>query len=179
MSLSLQSTRFFGWRSCWVVLQDGVLSWYSKQWVFLSLSLHIHKHAGLKNVYCLRFRAKEISSYEAETVILIMPLSISGLKVGNTKQWADYYKLAWRDVSWNLFYKTAHNCRWISAHTHLHRSKTRAPDCCVQYTVNMILFILIDLSCFSSDFRSDAASNSQSKGCKALTQAQCSVRSII
>ncbi|XP_060797196.1 oxysterol-binding protein-related protein 1 isoform X2 [Neoarius graeffei] len=26
-----KSTRFFGWRSCWVVLQDGVLSWYSKQ----------------------------------------------------------------------------------------------------------------------------------------------------
>uniref|UniRef100_A0A3B4X4V8 Oxysterol-binding protein n=1 Tax=Seriola lalandi dorsalis TaxID=1841481 RepID=A0A3B4X4V8_SERLL len=27
----LQSSRFFGWRSYWVVLQDGVLSWYSKQ----------------------------------------------------------------------------------------------------------------------------------------------------
>uniref|UniRef100_A0A7N9AZ69 Oxysterol-binding protein n=1 Tax=Mastacembelus armatus TaxID=205130 RepID=A0A7N9AZ69_9TELE len=26
-----QSSRFFGWRSYWVVLQDGVLSWYSKQ----------------------------------------------------------------------------------------------------------------------------------------------------
>ncbi|XP_046713479.1 oxysterol-binding protein-related protein 1 isoform X3 [Silurus meridionalis] len=26
-----KSTRFFGWRSCWVVIQDGVLSWYSKQ----------------------------------------------------------------------------------------------------------------------------------------------------
>uniref|UniRef100_A0A667ZT73 Oxysterol-binding protein n=1 Tax=Myripristis murdjan TaxID=586833 RepID=A0A667ZT73_9TELE len=25
------SSRFFGWRSYWVVLQDGVLSWYSKQ----------------------------------------------------------------------------------------------------------------------------------------------------
>lgn len=27
----LQSLRFFGWRSYWVSLQDGVLSWYSKQ----------------------------------------------------------------------------------------------------------------------------------------------------
>uniref|UniRef100_A0A671UK83 Oxysterol-binding protein n=1 Tax=Sparus aurata TaxID=8175 RepID=A0A671UK83_SPAAU len=27
----LQSSRFFGWRSYWVVLQDGVLSWYPKQ----------------------------------------------------------------------------------------------------------------------------------------------------
>uniref|UniRef100_A0A669CQQ4 Oxysterol-binding protein n=1 Tax=Oreochromis niloticus TaxID=8128 RepID=A0A669CQQ4_ORENI len=27
----LQSSRFFGWRSYWVVLQDGVISWYSKQ----------------------------------------------------------------------------------------------------------------------------------------------------
>ncbi|XP_036442648.1 oxysterol-binding protein-related protein 1 isoform X1 [Colossoma macropomum] len=26
-----KSTRFFGWRFYWVVLQDGVLSWYSKQ----------------------------------------------------------------------------------------------------------------------------------------------------
>ncbi|XP_024116806.1 oxysterol-binding protein-related protein 1 [Oryzias melastigma] len=26
-----KSSRFFGWRSYWVVLQDGVLSWYSKQ----------------------------------------------------------------------------------------------------------------------------------------------------
>uniref|UniRef100_A0A8C4EPU4 Oxysterol-binding protein n=1 Tax=Dicentrarchus labrax TaxID=13489 RepID=A0A8C4EPU4_DICLA len=25
------NSRFFGWRSCWVVLQDGVLSWYPKQ----------------------------------------------------------------------------------------------------------------------------------------------------
>uniref|UniRef100_A0A665VMX1 Oxysterol-binding protein n=1 Tax=Echeneis naucrates TaxID=173247 RepID=A0A665VMX1_ECHNA len=25
------SSRFFGWRSYWVILQDGVLSWYSKQ----------------------------------------------------------------------------------------------------------------------------------------------------
>uniref|UniRef100_A0A8C4EQC9 Oxysterol-binding protein n=1 Tax=Dicentrarchus labrax TaxID=13489 RepID=A0A8C4EQC9_DICLA len=29
--LLLKSSRFFGWRSCWVVLQDGVLSWYPKQ----------------------------------------------------------------------------------------------------------------------------------------------------
>ncbi|XP_042562823.1 oxysterol-binding protein-related protein 1-like isoform X2 [Clupea harengus] len=27
----LKSSRFFGWRSYWVVLQDGVLSWYPKQ----------------------------------------------------------------------------------------------------------------------------------------------------
>uniref|UniRef100_A0A3Q2E7Q6 Oxysterol-binding protein n=1 Tax=Cyprinodon variegatus TaxID=28743 RepID=A0A3Q2E7Q6_CYPVA len=26
-----KSSRFFGWRSYWVVLQDGVISWYSKQ----------------------------------------------------------------------------------------------------------------------------------------------------
>ncbi|XP_044054266.1 oxysterol-binding protein-related protein 1 isoform X1 [Siniperca chuatsi] len=26
-----KSSRFFGWRSYWVILQDGVLSWYSKQ----------------------------------------------------------------------------------------------------------------------------------------------------
>ncbi|KAM8874630.1 oxysterol-binding protein-related protein 1 isoform 2-T2 [Spinachia spinachia] len=26
-----KSSRFFGWRSYWVVLQDGVMSWYSKQ----------------------------------------------------------------------------------------------------------------------------------------------------
>ncbi|XP_066575657.1 oxysterol-binding protein-related protein 1 isoform X1 [Amia ocellicauda] len=26
-----KSSRFLGWRSCWVVLQDGVMSWYSKQ----------------------------------------------------------------------------------------------------------------------------------------------------
>ncbi|XP_034036345.1 oxysterol-binding protein-related protein 1 isoform X2 [Thalassophryne amazonica] len=29
--LLCKSSRFFGWRSYWVVLQDGVLSWYSKQ----------------------------------------------------------------------------------------------------------------------------------------------------
>ncbi|XP_075895521.1 oxysterol-binding protein-related protein 1 isoform X2 [Nelusetta ayraudi] len=29
--LLLKSLRFFGWRSYWVSLQDGVLSWYSKQ----------------------------------------------------------------------------------------------------------------------------------------------------
>lgn len=33
-----QSSRFLDWHSYWVVLQDGVLSWYSKQYV-LSLSL--------------------------------------------------------------------------------------------------------------------------------------------
>ncbi|XP_063056951.1 oxysterol-binding protein-related protein 1 isoform X3 [Engraulis encrasicolus] len=27
----LKSSRFFGWRAYWVILQDGVLSWYSKQ----------------------------------------------------------------------------------------------------------------------------------------------------
>uniref|UniRef100_H3DJU4 Oxysterol-binding protein n=1 Tax=Tetraodon nigroviridis TaxID=99883 RepID=H3DJU4_TETNG len=27
----LKSSRFFGWRSFWIVLQDGVLSWYQKQ----------------------------------------------------------------------------------------------------------------------------------------------------
>lgn len=42
-----------------------------------------------------------------------------------------------------------------------------------------IILILIDYSLFLTHFRSDAASNIQSKGCKALTQAQCSVRSII
>uniref|UniRef100_A0A8D3AY31 Oxysterol-binding protein n=1 Tax=Scophthalmus maximus TaxID=52904 RepID=A0A8D3AY31_SCOMX len=31
VSGELLSSRFFGWRSYWVVLQDGVLSWYSKQ----------------------------------------------------------------------------------------------------------------------------------------------------
>uniref|UniRef100_A0A674DXC1 Oxysterol-binding protein n=1 Tax=Salmo trutta TaxID=8032 RepID=A0A674DXC1_SALTR len=29
--VSAKSSRFLGWRSYWVVLQDGVLSWYSKQ----------------------------------------------------------------------------------------------------------------------------------------------------
>uniref|UniRef100_A0A8C5BR55 Oxysterol-binding protein n=1 Tax=Gadus morhua TaxID=8049 RepID=A0A8C5BR55_GADMO len=29
----VQHSRFFGWRSYWVLLQDGVLSWYSKQYV--------------------------------------------------------------------------------------------------------------------------------------------------
>ncbi|XP_029286180.1 oxysterol-binding protein-related protein 1 isoform X2 [Cottoperca gobio] len=29
--LLCKSSRFFGWRSYWVVLQDGVISWYSKQ----------------------------------------------------------------------------------------------------------------------------------------------------
>ncbi|XP_068176044.1 oxysterol-binding protein-related protein 1 isoform X2 [Antennarius striatus] len=29
--LLLKSSRFFGWRSYWVILQDGVLSWYPKQ----------------------------------------------------------------------------------------------------------------------------------------------------
>ncbi|CAB1331368.1 unnamed protein product [Coregonus sp. 'balchen'] len=28
-----QSSRFLGWHSYWVILQDGVLSWYSKQWL--------------------------------------------------------------------------------------------------------------------------------------------------
>uniref|UniRef100_A0A8C4ZWM0 Oxysterol-binding protein n=1 Tax=Gadus morhua TaxID=8049 RepID=A0A8C4ZWM0_GADMO len=31
--VSSKSSRFFGWRSYWVLLQDGVLSWYSKQYV--------------------------------------------------------------------------------------------------------------------------------------------------
>uniref|UniRef100_A0A8C9YC07 Oxysterol-binding protein n=1 Tax=Sander lucioperca TaxID=283035 RepID=A0A8C9YC07_SANLU len=31
VSAQLISSRFFGWRSYWVVVQDGVLSWYSKQ----------------------------------------------------------------------------------------------------------------------------------------------------
>uniref|UniRef100_A0A8C2JD06 Oxysterol-binding protein n=1 Tax=Cyprinus carpio TaxID=7962 RepID=A0A8C2JD06_CYPCA len=30
-TLQIHSSRFFGWRSYWVVLQDGVLSWYPKQ----------------------------------------------------------------------------------------------------------------------------------------------------
>jgi len=39
--LLLQSSRFFGWRSYWVVLQDGVLSWYPKQWVYLLIFLDL------------------------------------------------------------------------------------------------------------------------------------------
>ncbi|TNN42167.1 Oxysterol-binding protein-related protein 1 [Liparis tanakae] len=52
-----KSSRFFGWRSYWVVLQDGVLSWYSKQ----SDAAANGKRQGCKsltNAQCL-IRAKD------------------------------------------------------------------------------------------------------------------------
>ncbi|XP_071343033.1 oxysterol-binding protein-related protein 1 isoform X2 [Trachinotus anak] len=52
-----KSSRFFGWRSYWVVLQDGVLSWYSKQ----SDAASNVKRQGCKsltNAHCL-IRAKD------------------------------------------------------------------------------------------------------------------------
>ncbi|XP_003439798.1 oxysterol-binding protein-related protein 1 isoform X3 [Oreochromis niloticus] len=52
-----KSSRFFGWRSYWVVLQDGVISWYSKQ----SEAAAGERRQGCKsltNAHCL-IRAKD------------------------------------------------------------------------------------------------------------------------
>lgn len=42
-----QSSRFLGWRSHWVVLEDGTLSWYQRQWdtfhMYAFLCMYAHK----------------------------------------------------------------------------------------------------------------------------------------
>ncbi|XP_041861833.1 oxysterol-binding protein-related protein 1 isoform X2 [Melanotaenia boesemani] len=52
-----KSSRFFGWRSYWVVLQDGVLSWYSKQ---SDATANVRRQGckSLTNAHCL-IRAKD------------------------------------------------------------------------------------------------------------------------
>ncbi|XP_028259616.1 oxysterol-binding protein-related protein 1 isoform X3 [Parambassis ranga] len=52
-----KSSRFFGWRSYWVVLQDGVLSWYSKQ---SDAAANVRRQGckSLTNAHCL-LRAKD------------------------------------------------------------------------------------------------------------------------
>ncbi|KAM4549179.1 oxysterol-binding protein-related protein 1 isoform 3-T3 [Odontesthes bonariensis] len=47
-----KSSRFFGWRSYWVVLQDGVLSWYSKQ---SDAAANVRRQGckSLTNAHCL------------------------------------------------------------------------------------------------------------------------------
>ncbi|XP_011472023.1 oxysterol-binding protein-related protein 1 isoform X1 [Oryzias latipes] len=52
-----KSSRFFGWRSYWVVLQDGVLSWYSKQ---SDAAANVRRQGckSLTNSHCL-IRARE------------------------------------------------------------------------------------------------------------------------
>ncbi|XP_047231280.1 oxysterol-binding protein-related protein 1 isoform X2 [Girardinichthys multiradiatus] len=52
-----KSSRFFGWRSYWVVLQDGVVSWYSKQ---SDAAENIRRQGckSLTNAHCL-VRAKD------------------------------------------------------------------------------------------------------------------------
>lgn len=41
MSCLWQSSRFLGWRSHWVVIEDGTLSWYHRQWVTFYLNIYI------------------------------------------------------------------------------------------------------------------------------------------
>ncbi|XP_037627150.1 oxysterol-binding protein-related protein 1 isoform X2 [Sebastes umbrosus] len=55
--LLLKSSRFFGWRSYWVVLQDGVVSWYSKQ---SDAAANVRRQGckSLTNAQCL-IRAKD------------------------------------------------------------------------------------------------------------------------
>ncbi|TKS75071.1 Oxysterol-binding protein-related protein 1 [Collichthys lucidus] len=57
----LKSSRFFGWRSYWVVLQDGVLSWYSKQ---SDAAGNVRRQGckSLTNANCL-IRAKDSSFF--------------------------------------------------------------------------------------------------------------------
>ncbi|XP_038124407.1 oxysterol-binding protein-related protein 1 isoform X3 [Cyprinodon tularosa] len=52
-----KSSRFFGWRSYWVVLQDGVISWYSKQ---SDAAVNVRRQGckSLTNATCL-IRAKD------------------------------------------------------------------------------------------------------------------------
>uniref|UniRef100_A0A1A8N9A4 Oxysterol-binding protein n=3 Tax=Nothobranchius TaxID=28779 RepID=A0A1A8N9A4_9TELE len=52
-----KSSRFFGWRAYWVVLQDGVLSWYSKQ---SDAATNVKRQGckSLTNSHCL-IRAKD------------------------------------------------------------------------------------------------------------------------
>uniref|UniRef100_A0AAQ5XZ04 Oxysterol-binding protein n=1 Tax=Amphiprion ocellaris TaxID=80972 RepID=A0AAQ5XZ04_AMPOC len=47
-----KSSRFFGWRSYWVVLQDGVISWYSKQ---SDAAANVRRQGckSLTNAHCL------------------------------------------------------------------------------------------------------------------------------
>ncbi|XP_041647453.1 oxysterol-binding protein-related protein 1 isoform X2 [Cheilinus undulatus] len=52
-----KSSRFFGWRSYWVVLQDGVLSWYSKQ-SDAAANLRRQGCKSLTNAHCL-IKAKD------------------------------------------------------------------------------------------------------------------------
>ncbi|KAF3691175.1 Oxysterol-binding protein-related protein 1 [Channa argus] len=52
-----KSSRFFGWRSYWVVLQDGVLSWYSKQ-SDATASVRRQGCKSLTHAHCL-IRAKD------------------------------------------------------------------------------------------------------------------------
>uniref|UniRef100_A0AAQ5XGN3 Oxysterol-binding protein n=1 Tax=Amphiprion ocellaris TaxID=80972 RepID=A0AAQ5XGN3_AMPOC len=50
--VSASSSRFFGWRSYWVVLQDGVISWYSKQ---SDAAANVRRQGckSLTNAHCL------------------------------------------------------------------------------------------------------------------------------
>uniref|UniRef100_A0A3B5AJ91 Oxysterol-binding protein n=1 Tax=Stegastes partitus TaxID=144197 RepID=A0A3B5AJ91_9TELE len=50
--VSESSSRFFGWRSYWVVLQDGVISWYSKQ---SDAAANVRRQGckSLTNAHCL------------------------------------------------------------------------------------------------------------------------------
>uniref|UniRef100_A0A3Q2SNG3 Oxysterol-binding protein n=1 Tax=Fundulus heteroclitus TaxID=8078 RepID=A0A3Q2SNG3_FUNHE len=52
-----KSSRFFGWRSYWVVLQDGVISWYSKQ---SDAEANVRRQGckSLTNAHCL-IRARD------------------------------------------------------------------------------------------------------------------------
>uniref|UniRef100_A0AAR2LJY2 Oxysterol-binding protein n=1 Tax=Pygocentrus nattereri TaxID=42514 RepID=A0AAR2LJY2_PYGNA len=75
-----QSTRFFGWHFYWVVLQDGVLSWYSKQ--CFDDSVHhfkvspksdpekwldaIEEHSAFSTHYC----SQELASEEDEDELM-------------------------------------------------------------------------------------------------------------
>uniref|UniRef100_A0A3Q3FVK7 Oxysterol-binding protein n=1 Tax=Labrus bergylta TaxID=56723 RepID=A0A3Q3FVK7_9LABR len=57
-----KSSRFFGWRSYWVVLQDGVLSWYSKHKhvsVFQAWLDALEDHAAYSTHYCSQEQGSE------------------------------------------------------------------------------------------------------------------------
>uniref|UniRef100_A0A3Q1AJS5 Oxysterol-binding protein n=1 Tax=Amphiprion ocellaris TaxID=80972 RepID=A0A3Q1AJS5_AMPOC len=53
-----KSSRFFGWRSYWVVLQDGVISWYSKQ---SDAAANVRRQGckSLTNAHCLVSQPKD------------------------------------------------------------------------------------------------------------------------
>lgn len=53
-----QSSRFLGWRSHWVVIEDGTLSWYPRQWdnfICMQLSEAIKYSMYIYSIFCILY----------------------------------------------------------------------------------------------------------------------------